>query len=527
MAEKKPETIVIDNFTGSLTRIKVGTLNSGLAIFGQSYGFNPFIESDSLRWNPNFKDITGSLNGLVLAGKTRVESGNLFLYVITNTGHFVKINTFDDSQSDLHTLTTGNPTFNYGSSLDFFNNKVWITNDKGVSRIDFDGSNETQVGTWDSSHFIQNTFHPLVEFQGKLNIGNTTDGTVTNIGEIDTTNTITNYLKLSPALPTGTFIQDMDIETDFSYLVMSVSEVPPENLTAGNGNINSFAGSSYIFKWNGIDLGTTSGVTLPNFGIKALNFFGNGSYAFMYDFWGAAMYNGAEKIRSTLFLTAPLSNAVTAMGNFAVWGACDSMGNIFLYGKFDEETPTGLWQIGKIVINEGGTANVIPFLSVIKNQILFNSADGGFQVVANKMYISQQNITAGPVAINHLFSLSIPFPELLGIVSDLQPPQLGAYVSQRQIFENKISVKQVRVYCDPTLSGNSFEFDISGSDWGEFFTYEYVPGDDLTKLEGSLTRIDFNPSSNTTLDLSFGIFNSGTSNMTIRKVEIDWTYAGK
>ncbi len=531
----KPQTIVIDNFTGSLTRTLNGPLNSGLAQYVSSFGYNPFIYPKNLTWTPSEVDITSTLNGLVLAGKPRIEGTSQFLYAITSTGHFVKINTSTDAITDLHTLSTGSPTFNYGSSLLFFNGKVWITNDKGLSRIDFDGTNETQVGTWDSSHFIQDTFHPLTEFQGQLLIGNTTDGTSPNIGTVDTTNLITNYNKLSPAFPIGTYVKDMDIYPDLSYVTFSVSEIPPENLTPGNDALNAFTGDTFLFKWNGTDIGITAGVALPNFGVTALNYFGDSAFTFMYDFLGAALYDGTRKILTLSTIKSPLPNATVATGNLVFFLAPDSGAHVTLYayGKLDDENPAGLWALSLISTNNGSgsstKASSVPFISIVINQIQSLGSNGLVTSIPNKLYFSIRSVlpSVGTVS-NRFYSLSIP----VDTGAALTPPSSvegGFYYTQAQQFENKISISQVRVYCDPTVAGNSFELLIEEQDGNNLFddSYTFVAGSDVTKLEGSLDRINFNPNIDPVYGFYIALLNTGTTQMIIRKIEVDWTYAGK
>ncbi len=527
--EPEVHTIVIDNFTGALTRNFKGPLNSGLATT-DSYGYNPFISPKNLTWGPAPTDITAALNGLLLDGKTRVEGTSSYLYGITNTGHFVKINTSTDAITDLATLSTGTPTFNYGASLYLFNNKVWISNDKGLSRIDFDGTNETQVGTWDSSHFIQSTYHPLMEFQGLLLVGNTTDGTSTNFGTVDSTNLITTYSKSAPAFPVGTYVHDIDVFPDFSYVVFSVSSIPNLQIQPFQDLINSYTGDSYLFRWNGSDAGITSGLTLPNFGITSLNYFGENAFTFMYDFFGAALYDGSKKLITLAGYQSPLPNASTSTGNFIVWASNTGQNFITMYGSLDQESPTGYWQLARQRAPNGpastGLVTNVPFMSFVGNQV-YSIASGLHQnLVANKLYFAQQSVDSADTTFNRLYSVNIP-----NFFNSSITPSPTIYYSQKQIFEKKISVSQFRVYCSATIAGNSFFAYLQDQDdniIGEL-DYTYTAGADITKLQGSLTRINQNVSSPPVDSLQLVIegSNNATSNMKINKVEIDWSYAGK
>ena len=59
---------------------------------------------------------------------------------------------------------------------------------------------------------------PMVNFLGKIYFGNGA-----NIGEIDSGETITTATKLSPALPSGLVINDLDITPNGNYLQITAS----------------------------------------------------------------------------------------------------------------------------------------------------------------------------------------------------------------------------------------------------------------------------------------------------------------
>ena len=58
-------------------------------------------------------------------------------------------------------------------------------------------------------------------------------------------------------------------------------------------------------------------------------------------------------------------------------------------------------------------------------------------------------------------------------------------------------------------------------------TYTYAAGTDVTKLQGSLERIDFNPIMKDVYSLAIRISNLGNANMTIHKIEVDYSQSGK
>lgn len=534
--ETQPKTIVINNFIGALTRSLTGDLNSGLAKFYSSWGYNPFAKPGNLTWNAQPQDYIDPINGLVVDGKVRFENGVQYVYAITNTGHFIKIN-YNGTVTDLHTLTTGSPTFDFGGSLYFYNGHVWITNDKGLSRIDFDGTNETQVGTWDSSHFIQDTYHPLVEFQGKLLVGNTTDGTTTNFGTVDTTNLIVNYNTLSPALPTGIYIHDMDITSDFSYLTISGSSIPQEDFTPGNDIGNSYAGDSFVFRWNGSDVGITSGISLPNFGITALNNFGQAEYSFMYDSIGVGLYDGGQKIITLQDNKSPLPNATASTGNIITWMAPEverqldptgrtSLNSIYFYGQLDEQSPKGLWRMLRQQSDlTNGSVNEVPFMAFVTNQYVVVESDGSLTQQFPIQFYSRQEFTTGtPTNEFFAFTYGVGVDLGLSVVS-------GVYETQTQLFPKRIGVGQIRVYCEPTVTGNSFQFEVIGVDGIPLDngTTTYTFGDILDPQTNApeVTRINLNLDTATTFGFAIRITNLGTVNMTITKIEVDYDLKGK
>jgi len=195
-----------------------------------------------------------------MCGKERVESGILYVYAVGHTGRVYKIqvnnpatyNPDYDNPVLLTTLTSGSPTFTRGGFMDFFGatERIYIGHDKGVTRVDFDGTNETAIsGTW-----TQTVPRPLKQFIGKLYIGNGS-----NIAEIDSTATVTSSTKLSPGFPTNTQVRDMDVTTEGNYLQMVVSRLALGDITSATQDTTSTASTeSYIFKWNGTDTGYTA-----------------------------------------------------------------------------------------------------------------------------------------------------------------------------------------------------------------------------------------------------------------------------
>jgi len=152
-------TLKVDNFKGSMTAYVTGDINSGLTNVFEQFGANPFTYPGRLTWSTESEQIdpNGSvITDLIVAGKERVESGIIYVYAIGHTGRLYKIQvnnpaTFNpdyDNPVLLATLSSNSPTFTRGGFIDFFGSteRIYIGHDKGVTRIDFNGTNETFVG---------------------------------------------------------------------------------------------------------------------------------------------------------------------------------------------------------------------------------------------------------------------------------------------------------------------------------------------------------------------------------------------
>jgi len=539
------ETLIIDNWTGNLTRNDFGKINSGLAKYDTSWGYNPFFNVGQLTWFKAPGDVSSIItdSSLVLDGFQRFESGTLYTYAISDSGKVWKISGEGGGASNLASLSTGTPTFAYGGTIRPYNGKIWIGHDKGITRLNFDGTGETVVGTWNTTNYIQNTYRPLQEFAGKLYYGNgTDDGTHVNIGEIDTTNLITTPVKLSPGLPIGTYVRDLDNSSDFTYLLISQSVTAPEAIAPVNDFGNTAAGSSDLFQWNGTDAGVTVGTALPGFGITATQSFSGKQMMFMYDTFGTALYEGEKKRWTLRDQKSPFPNATTSAGNFVVWANPDFFwnedsqagalyGSIYYYGQLDENTPVGLWRVNRQASTIGGVIYQVPFNQYTTNRYISVNTSATLQVDSNGTHLYSLVDYSGNAGSTNkkLFIFYVAPPDdspggWTGAVA-------GVYETQTQMFPQKVAVKQIRVYTNPTISNNSFNLDIIGPNGKKItngsFSYTFASGSDPTSLTGSLDRINFNPAVNSTYGVGLRFTNAGSTNMTINKVEIDVEPSGK
>lgn len=532
------KTLVIDNFHGSMTPYLDGDINSGLTNVVEVFGYDPFQKPGNLTWHEDAEliDPDGDvIQDLILDGKTRVESGITYVYAIGHTGRLYKIQVNDPTTYDpnydnpvlLATLSAGSPTFTRGGFIDFFGatERIYIGHDKGVTRIDFNGANETAVsGTW-----TQTVPRPLKQFLGKLYIGNGT-----NIAEIDSTATVTSSSKLAPAFPSGTQVRDLDVTTDGNYMQMVVTELALSDITVGTTDTSIISPSnSYVFKWNGTDAGYTAFVTYPSVVLSANNISPNQAYVFGYDYRAGSIYNPENKLLTSSplspFAESPSPNAVFSSGSLIYWanplpfeGHLENL--ITMFGTTSEyEVKNGYWSPFSATATSPETDVIrIPYMKLVSNFAQGASSNGYTDQIfgVSKIYFSALETSATPTTKYRLYKWSLaPF--------GLGDALVGAlYQTQNQLFSKKIQVKEVRVYGEPWVANNAFTVDLIGSDGLPITngSKSFVAGTNLTIGEDYAW---YNPAAGSTYSLALRITNDGTVNNTINKVEIDYVPAGK
>lgn len=545
------QTIAITNFSGQLTRTRNGTLNSGLAKFDTSFGYNPFYKPGQLSWYKATFDLSSvASSGIALAGTSRSESGTVATYVITSTGHLYRIVGEGGGSTDVRTLVTGSPTFTYGADITFYGvaNTLYIAHDLGVTKIVIDASgnfvSEAVIGTWDATHFT-----PIVsrrsfaQFNGLLYATNS-DASVTyanNIAEISTGGVVNTYAKLSPSLPAGTYIRDLDISPEFTYMLISASLLPSELIAPVNDNGNTASSNSFLYKWNGSDNGITTGLALPNFGVTALQSFGNNQMMFMYDTFGSSLWDGNQKVLTMRNNKSPMPKATASTGNFLTWTCPDFAwnldtqagsiyGSLYYYGSLDGGT-VGLWRMFRQASAIGGTIYQMPYQSFTTNRYISVNTSDTVQVNSNGTHIFSFTDYSGSGGSTNFklygFYVSPPDDSPLGWSGAMA----GVYETQNELFSKRITIKQIRVYCEPTTSNTGFQIDIIDSAGKKVtngtFTYTFVSGTNQTQLEGAQERINFNPSIGDLYSFGLRITNTGSTNMFINKIEVDVDSSGK
>jgi len=550
MPQKDVQTLVINNFTGRLTRFLNGDLNSGFAKFSTSFGYDPFSKPSNLTWNYQPTDIKNlgksSITSVGLAGfktsdpfYTLVDAGGKVYIVSTNqstinVGVSVTTNALYDNASLIANYSTLTGPFNYGAGIvPKGTGEFYWSSDNNILDVEADlsGSSVLAQFTNASSSVTQGIPHPLIEFLGKFYYGNGN-----NIGEI-ANNVLVTGSKLSPGLPSGMRVTDLDVTPEGDYLIITASDsASPQSRDyigqLSNGPIN-YAANSYIFYWNGVDDGVTTYKKLPSFPAQALETFLGNQFTFIQDAFGAALLEGNKKLLTLPNNLQPTPNALSPNGTFLTWSCVEGTGSVtsgtvryedtytslYYLGKLDEENPTGLWRMLRIAPTSD-QAYVSPM-----NQVINNFSQMGDLVVGwGKHYIStEERNSPYPDTITQHFYRWVFSP------AANTSPVLGVYETQTQLFSKKIHVNQVRVYTEPTVANNGFQIDLIGSDGSSFYTgnYTFAAGSDVQSLQGSLERINFNPSVDAGYALGVRITNTGTTNMTIKKIELDISQEGK
>ena len=528
------ETLTINNFQGRLTRYNDGDINSGYAKYTTSFGSDPLTDPGNLTWfeAPTRIDPNGDvITDLIMAARPRLESGITYVYAIGHTGRLYKIQVNDpttynpdyDNPVLLTTLTSGSPTFKYGASIQFFGatEKIYIGHDLGVTSVTFAGGSETVVGV--AGSYTANVPRPSVQFAGKLYFGNGT-----NILEIDSTATVTDYTKLDPAFPVGTQVRDVDVSPDGNYVQIVVSRVSQPDMTVITQDTSSLSSSdSYFIFWNGTDTGYTAYNPYNAYSLNANTSFGPYSYTTGYDLGGAAVYSAGQKILSLPDSQVPTFNAMFSTGNMVGFAAPEqdasvSKGSLLAYGAYDREIPEGLYRWFRMSATTQTDIQQIPMCAIVSN-LFYGVSSAGYannKVGSAKIYFSTLETSSAPATKYKLYKFTT-------VPTGAGTTIAGVYETQSQLFSKKVKISEVRIYTDPLVANNEFTVALIGSNGNPItngsktFTAGTFPvsvGDDY---------LWWNPQIAPTYILGVRITNSGSANWVGTKMEIDIQDGGK
>lgn len=547
---KKPETITIVNFSGRLTRILNGDLNSGFSKFNSSFGYDPFSKPMNLTWLETPTSIAG-ISDLITGAKTRFEGSAAIVYAISNAGNAYRIQPNDigapnlDSVLGIGSVTAGSAAYNYGAFIEFFGTpeRMYIGGDKGINSLPMAnavlGTFSGDASLGNANNYVANTNRPLKSFQGQLLFGNGP-----TIGAIDSTNTIVSsiigvaigtngttqniYSELNPPFPPENVVHDIDVSIDYNYLLMTVSDVLGEDLaTVLSDRPIAAATNGNLYQWNGSDNATTAGLSVPSQSLTALQTYLQKNIMFANDTFGLSMGDGIEKILSLPGNKSPIANATGVNGNFIFWHNVEvnSAGNamyasLYYYGQLDKENPVGLYRVLRYSTTlSNGFVYQVPVNVLVNNRYMtLNNALTALTTLGwGKHYFST-------LETNHSIT-NYKFYRFLITPSGTGTPQFGVYETQNQFFSKRIGIAQIRIYTEPVIAGNGFQIDIIGEGGNpvDNGTFAYVYGDPVDKN----VRINFSPNIQTLYSFGIRVTNIGTTNMTIKKIEIDLSEEGK
>lgn len=542
----KPTTITITNFGGRLTRYKNGDLNSGMAKFDTSFGYDPFSKPGNLTWLESPTSIAGTTD-LLLAAKSRFEQGTQYIYAVGNAGKLYKIQPSSQTTANVDSVigvgsvavsgsSTVGVTFVYPASMEFFGDteKIYIASDTQVNAVKFDFGLDTAVT---NAQFVSSVGgHNLRPFLGKLAFGNGN-----TVGAIAATGTVTSsiigtgqgqlYSELNPPLPVSNKVHDVDVSPDGNYLLITASEINNEQISNFDYAPPSATSEGFLYNWNGIDEGVTAFNKIPSYAVTALQTYLDRNLFFSNDAFGASLNDGGQKLLTLPNNRAPIPTATLVNGNFVSWVAPEvtpdnqEVASLYYFGGLDRENPTGLYRLLRYRTSlTNGFIHQTP-LNILTNSYSKNlntSRSSILTVGLGKHYFSTWETSD---AVNSQFR----FYRFLATPTGEGTAQSGVYETQTQLFSKRIHVDQVRVYTEGTTTNNAFRLDLIGADGGISYTgtYTYVAGSDITKMEGSMERINFNPDVESGFAVGVRITNTGTANMTISKIEVDVSDEGR
>ena len=524
------KTLSITEFGGPLTRRNDGDINSGLAKFDTSWGYDPFSKPGNLTWFEQPTSILTVVNNTVVAAKERFESGTTqWVYAVDTGGTLYKFRPNGvgtpnlDTTSVIGSLNTSSTIgLQYGGSMEFFGatEKIYVGGSNHVKSVNFNGSGDAIVG--DQANYTQNVFRPLKKFLGKLFFGNDT-----NTGSIDSTGTVVSsvvsahYEDINPGLPRGIHVSDIDASSDGNYLTIAASGVPNETFNEERPMAASSKGE--VFFYNGIDAGISAFNTYPALPAKAIKTHSQKSLLFAGDTFGGLVFDGTKKLFTLPNNRPPRAGAVLSNGNMVSWmnpeyNGSNLVGSLYYYGQLDDDSKGGLYRLLRYSSGlTNGHVRSVPLNILVNND--FSGLDSTTSSVVaysyGKHYFSTEEIASGTT--RNTVQRFLITPSGTGSVVG------GVYETQNQLFSKKIKLGEVRFYTEPLVADNSFSIGLLNSASSVVASNTYTVGTNVTAGE-DLVR--WTPPVAPTYSLGFRITNLGSANWVGTKVEADINEGG-
>src|SRR3990167_7346892 len=534
-----PKTLTITELGGPLTRRNDGDINSGLAKYDPSWGYDPYSKPGNLTWMEQPVSILSlaGANSVIGIMKVRSEGDQGFVYAVSNGGsgrlRRIQVNdtTTTNPNFDTHSVMGAMPIAPsqdrnpgmvfYGSTEKIF----YGDNDTSLAKINFDGSSPSTIAL--ASSVISGVPRPMITFLGKIYFGNGN-----NIGEIDSTELVITGAKLSPALPVGVFVKDLDVTPDGNYLQMTASKNAPADFDASPAAGNGIATESFKFLWNGIDEAATYFEEYGGTNLTAGQTFGDKNYALGFEPFGTAIFSQQNKIVTLPNVISPHPTATFSTGNVLGFMSPEYVdgelrGSLFNYGQFDSDAPAGLF---RILRHESTVKTDVPIVNAVanvSNLFYFPSYSSYTNDTAGvgKIYFTTKEASADANADSR--SILWRFTTVPTGVGSIVA---GTYETQTQLFSKKVKVSEVRVYTEPLIGGNDFIVDVIGSGGSVIAGGSQRFGVGTSSMAVGTDMVQFNPAMAPTYAVGVRLTNSsvtGVANWTATKVEVDYGPAGK
>lgn len=135
-----PKTIVIDNFSGNLTRVRNGDLNSGLADYNSTFGNNPYLNLGVLSFMENVVAVTGGvITDLIVASHVRADAAYAYMHAVGSSGRLYNIQANNPSTEnpnyDTATLLANLVIYTLAASLNFNDGDNVTSSSGGIGKI--------------------------------------------------------------------------------------------------------------------------------------------------------------------------------------------------------------------------------------------------------------------------------------------------------------------------------------------------------------------------------------------------------
>jgi len=542
MADQKPKTLVIDNFSGEITPDMIGSLNSGQSpIALVPYGKLPFgrYKKKGLQFTPVASSI-GTFSGTAaITSSIRAFTTNPIVCGVDTEGALYNILVANVSAPtpDAETIVKYKNSVgvrHYGGDMyyDAGAQILVISTDGGayysssnplVNPTDNPTAATFTGVTGSTALTVSDVPRPMAFFLGNLYIadGNNLRHISPSGGYQSFVTPATGNSDLNPTLPPGWIIRDMKVSPDGTYLIIIASPRTSTNdfLITGGQQPQFQPLDSVVVYWNGSDVGYTSlqyfkGLNLTAIGVSSTNavLFGKDiDGTGIFDFTGnriAFIDDVSENGENVDFRSyPPLPFSIDAIGKKFFFQF--QMGPYLYIYMFDLVTQKLISLAIDTLPQTGSVVGGLVIASLAANSVV--SGDWAL-TTKSKLYYFYKDLTNATAHGN--------FFHLANYGDNVQ----GLYPTQFQEFERKIRPIAIRVYTYPTATGNSFIVRLLDLQLNNLFnqTYTYSAGGNQTLAQGALTKIEWPVKTKATGSLALEILPNASTPLFIEKVEIDY-----